>query len=248
MTLRPIYYDTETTGIKTDKDRIVEIAAYDPVNQRFFEMLVNPGCPIPKEASAVHKITDEMVSASPSFAEVAVEFVKFCEGDVVLIAHNNDNFDMPLMRNEYQRHGVSFPTEWKFLDSLKWARRYRQDLPRHTLQFLRETYGIEANNAHRALDDVLVLEKMFSQMIDDLTLDEVFLLINKPVDIHHMPFGKYQGKLLQDVPSDYLKWLINTGAFEKSENQELKRSFEKHEIFRGKITFNASANPVPSFV
>lgn len=243
MPLRPIYYDTETTGIKTDKDRIVEIAAFDPVNNRHFEMLVNPGISIPAEASAVHKITDEMVSGSPSFHEVAIEFVKFCEGDVVLIAHNNDNFDMPLMRNEFQRHAVSFPSEWIFLDSLKWARRYRADLPRHTLQFLRETYGIAANNAHRALDDVLVLHQMFSQMIDDLPLEEVLTLINKPVDILHMPFGKYQGKPLQDVPADYLKWLINSGAFEKAENQELKRCFEKQEVFRGKVSFAAQSSP-----
>jgi DNA polymerase-3 subunit epsilon len=240
MILRPIYYDTETTGIKTDKDRIVEIAAFDPVNNKTFEMLVNPGCPIPQEASAVHKITDDMVSDSPSFAEVALEFVKFCEGDVVLIAHNNDNFDLPLIRNEFVRHNVIMPDTWKFMDSLKWARRYRSDLPRHTLQFLRENYGITANNAHRALDDVIVLYQMFSQMIDDLTMEDVLLLINKPVDILHMPFGKYQGKPLQEVPADYLKWLIGSGAFEKAENQELKRCFEKQKVFQGKVSFQAT--------
>lgn len=230
MSLRPIYYDTETTGIKTDKDRIVELAAYDPVLDRSFEMLINPGCPIPAEASAVHHISDEMVAESPTFDIVAAEFIKFCEGDVVLIAHNNDNFDLPIMRSEFKRHQVEMP-EWKFLDSLKWARRYRADLPRHTLQFLREIYGISANNAHRALDDVKVLYQMFSYMIDDLPIDDVMLLINKPIDILHMPFGKYQGKPLQEVPADYLKWLIGSGAFEKPENQELKRCFTKHDKF-----------------
>ena len=31
MSLRPIFYDTETTGVRPDKDRVIEIAAFDPV-------------------------------------------------------------------------------------------------------------------------------------------------------------------------------------------------------------------------
>ena len=46
---RPIYYDTETTGIRNDKDRIIELAAYDPIENRTFCHLINPGMPIPKE-------------------------------------------------------------------------------------------------------------------------------------------------------------------------------------------------------
>jgi DNA polymerase-3 subunit epsilon len=145
MARRAIYYDTETTGIKPERDRIIEIAAYDPVHQRTFEKLINPGCKIPREATAIHNITDEMVASAAPFAEVAREFIEFCEGEVVLIAHNNDNFDLPFMRIEYERNSVEIPA-WESLDSLKWARRYRPDLPRHTLQFLREMYGIAANN------------------------------------------------------------------------------------------------------
>ncbi len=231
MARRPIYYDTETTGIRTDKDRIVEIAAYDPLNDTSFEMLVNPGCPIPPEASAIHHISDAMVADKPSFAEVATAFVSYCSGEVVLIAHNNDSFDLPMLKNEFSRHAVTFP-EWKFFDTLKWARRYRPDLPRHSLQFLRETYGITANNAHRALDDVMVLHKVFSQMIDDLSIDDVLNLLNKPRDMQHMPWGKYQGQPLQLVPPDYVKWLASSGAFDKPENSELKSTFLKHGLLK----------------
>lgn len=226
MPLRPIYYDTETTGIKAERDRIIEIAAYDPLNDRSFERLVNPGCSIPAEASAIHNITDAMVESQPSFGQVAMEFIEFCAGDVVLIAHNNDAFDYHFIKNEFARHKLEMPS-WKFLDSLKWARRYRPDLPRHSLQFLREIYGIAANNAHRALDDVVVLYQIFSAMIDDIPIEEVMGLMNVSKPILHMPFGKYQGKPLQEVPGDYVKWLATTGAFDKPENQELKICFEK---------------------
>ena len=226
MSLRAIYYDTETTGIRTDKDRVIELAAYDPVRDRSFQRLINPGCPIPAEATAIHHITNEMVAESPSFKEVSQEFIDFCEGDVVLIAHNNDTFDLPMLKNEFARHQCEMP-QWKFLDSLKWARRYRSDLPRHTLQFLREIYGFTANQAHRALDDVIILHQVFTCMIDDLDIAQAYALINKPKDLLHMPFGKYQGKPLQNLPSDYVTWLKGNGALDKPENQELRLSMKK---------------------
>ncbi|MEI8366322.1 MAG: exonuclease domain-containing protein, partial [Parachlamydiaceae bacterium] len=196
MSMRPIFYDTETTGIRADRDRVIELAAYDPVNNTTFERLINPGSPIPAEATAIHHISNEMVASAPSFEAVALEFCQFCSGDVVLIAHNNDAFDYHFLKNEFARCNQEMPS-WKFLDSLKWARRYRKDLPKHTLQFLREIYGITANNAHRALDDVVVLYKIFCFMTDDLSIDEIFTLINRPREIQHMPFGKHQGTLLK---------------------------------------------------
>lgn len=225
MPLRAIYYDTETTGIRSDKDRIVEIAAYDPERDLRFEKFVNPGIPIPREASAIHHITDEMVASAPSFAQIGAEFIQFCEGEVVLIAHNNDSFDYHFLRCEFERHQIQMPA-WKFMDSLKWARRYRPDLPRHTLQFLREIYGIAANQAHRALDDVIVLYQIFQAFIDDLSIDEVYALLNKSRSIQMMPFGKHQGQALSQIPRTYIQWLASSGALDKAENQELKASFE----------------------
>jgi DNA polymerase III subunit epsilon len=220
---RAIYYDTETTGVRPDKDRIIELAAYDPVNDRSFVQFINPGCPIPPDASAIHHITDEMVASAPDFGTVIKEFIDFCSGDVVLIAHNNDSFDQQFLHHEFQRCSQQMPS-WLFMDSLKWSRRYRRDLPRHSLQFLREMYGIEANQAHRALDDVIVLHKVFTLMIDDLSIDEAFSLLNAPKPIQHMPFGKHQGQPLKKLPGDYVKWLAGSGALDKPDNIELKQA------------------------
>lgn len=224
MCARAIFYDTETTGVRPDKDRVIEIAAYDPERGCRFEKLVNPGCPIPPDATAIHHITNEMVASAPSFAVVGAEFMEFCSGDVVLIAHNNDSFDLHFLRNEFERHALQMPA-WKFFDTLKWARRYRPDLPRHTLQFLREIYGIPANNAHRALDDVLVLEQVFRSMVDDLSMDDVYFLLNRPRTLQHMPFGKHQGQPLSQIPRTYVQWLASSGALDKPDNTELKESF-----------------------
>lgn len=199
MSRRFIYFDTETTGTHASKDRIIEIAAFDPKNNRSFTRLINPQTPIPPEAMAIHKITDEMVKDAPLFAVVIDEFIEFCSGDVVLVAHNNDSFDLPFVQAECKRTGKFLPTSWLFVDSLKWARKYRPDLPRHSLQFLRQIYAITANQAHRALDDVIVLCQVFESMIDDLTCEEVYkLLYGREAAAQTTP--PIQQKARSDVP------------------------------------------------
>ena len=224
--MRPIFYDTETTGIRSDKDRIIEIAAFDPLQNRTFVELVNPGMPIPKEATAIHNISDEMVKDALSWKEIGAAFCAFCGEDAVLIAHNNDAFDKPFLEEEFKRAGLTMP-KWTFIDSLKWARKYRNDLPRHTLQSLREIYQIPANQAHRALDDVMVLSQVFSHMTDDLKMEQIIQLLAAPSNLSRMPFGKHQGKPLESVPKDYVAWLNTSGSFDRRENQELKAAFVK---------------------
>ena len=224
----PVYYDTETTGVRPDKDRIIELAAFSPFENRTFIQLINPGIPIPPEASAIHKISDEMVAVAPSFKEVGAAFLDFCPKNAILIAHNNDAFDKPFLEAEYKRAGLEFPV-FKYIDTLKWARKYRPDLPRHTLQSLREGDGFSENQAHRALDDVIILHQVFSAMIDDLSIEKVLELLSyAPTQaLNRMPFGKHQGKALSEIPRHYVTWLATSGAFDKSENEPLKQSFVK---------------------
>ncbi len=225
MNKRFIFFDTETTGVKSDKDRIIEIAAYDALNEKSFSSLINPECEIPLEATKIHNITNEMVKDAPTFKKVGEDFINFCSEGAILVAHNNDAFDRPFLENEMKRSDLQIPT-WDYVDSLKWSRKYRYDLPRHALQFLREVYEIEANQAHRALDDVIVLHKVFVKMIGDLKPNEVLELMNQS-NTTRMPFGKYQGRPLKDVPKDYVNWLNEKGFFDKKGNEELKESFSK---------------------
>ena len=227
MTKRPIYYDTETTGIKAGKDRIIEIAAYDPLQERTFCMFTNPECPIPAESTAITHITDDMVKEAPLIGAALTTFTNFCsDPDIVLVAHNNDAFDQLFLQAEFERARLPMP-QWTFLDTLKWSRKYRFDLPRHSLQVLREVYGIVANQAHRALDDVLVLHQIFSKMTGDLSWETILNLMENRSQLLRMPFGKHAGKIISEIPKDYITWLAGSGAFEKQENALLRENFQK---------------------
>ena len=69
-----VFFDLETTGINISTDRIVEISylkVYPDGREETKTMRINPGMPIPPEATAVHKITDADVAGCPTFKEVA---------------------------------------------------------------------------------------------------------------------------------------------------------------------------------
>jgi DNA polymerase-3 subunit epsilon len=179
MAYRTIFFDTETTTTSPENGRIIEVAAFDSIRGTSFEELIHPGVSIPQETTAIHGITDAMVATAEGFKAVILRFLQFCDGNVALVAHNGDNFDLPFLRAEMKRAGLEIPANWIFIDSLKWARRYRPDLPRHSLQYLRQVYGIQENRAHRALNDVMVLYEVYRCMTDDLTPEQVHQLLHR---------------------------------------------------------------------
>lgn len=83
--------DTETTGVDPLTARVVELAAVkfrngEPTARH--GMLLDPGMPIPKEATAIHGITDADVRGQPSLAEVAARFLAHVRAADVLVAYN----------------------------------------------------------------------------------------------------------------------------------------------------------------
>ena len=103
-------FDLETTGVNVAEDRIVEISIIklnpDGTEETLTE-LVNPGIPIPIEASSVHGITNEKVTDKPSFKELASTIVDFI-GDADLSGYNCLKFDVPLLMEEFLRNDIDF--------------------------------------------------------------------------------------------------------------------------------------------
>ncbi len=66
---RPIYLDTETTGLERS-DEIIEISIVDDEGQVVFDSLVKPSQPIPADSTRIHGITDADVLGARSWPVV----------------------------------------------------------------------------------------------------------------------------------------------------------------------------------
>jgi len=106
---RPIvFFDLETTGLNPAEDRIVELAVVkvSPRGDMIEKVRrFNPGVPIPPEASAVHKITDEDVKDEPTFRRTAKSLAKLLDS-CDLGGFNIRSFDLPMLLAEFERAGV----------------------------------------------------------------------------------------------------------------------------------------------
>ena len=76
-----VAFDLETTGLHSTFCKIVEFGAVrfrvDGTELDRMERLVDPNCPVPRDATAVHGITDDMLRGQPSIEKVLPEFVQF---------------------------------------------------------------------------------------------------------------------------------------------------------------------------
>ena len=104
------FFDLETTGIQINRDRIVEISIAKANLDGTVEVKtrrVNPGIPIPLEASLVHGIYDEDVKDEPTFRMVARSLSAFLDG-CDLAGFNSNRFDVPMLVEEMLRAEVDF--------------------------------------------------------------------------------------------------------------------------------------------
>ncbi|WP_270938884.1 3'-5' exonuclease [Falsiroseomonas oryzae] len=103
-----VVFDLETTGLRPSvADDIVQIGAVrleGGVEAGNFNMLVNPGRPIPPVSTRYHGITDAMVARAPSAAEALGAFRDFAAG-AVLVAHNAA-FDLTALAGAAERQGA----------------------------------------------------------------------------------------------------------------------------------------------
>jgi len=159
---RYVTFDLETTDKDVDVCEVVEVGAVRVVGGEIvdrFHTLVKPYRPITPGATKVHGYTDAAVREAPSFAEVWPEFRAFI-GDDVLIAHNGQHFDVPVLRRlAAGRDGVD---SLVFYDTLPLVRSLSRDSAK--LEDLALRFGIDAGRAHHALDDAVTLARVYREL------------------------------------------------------------------------------------
>lgn len=167
--MREIVFDTETTGLDSREERIIEIGCIELVNRfptgRVFHHYLDPqGREIHPEAQAVHGISAADLAGKPPFLDIAEEFLTFTDG-AKLVAHNA-GFDIAFLNAELARIGQAAIDPGRVVDTLALARR-RHPMGPNSLDALCRRYGID--NSHRtkhgALRDSELLAEVYIELI-----------------------------------------------------------------------------------
>ena len=167
--MREIIFDTETTGLDSRSDRIIEIGGVELVNRfptgRTFHAYINPqGKPVHPDAQAVHGISNADLDGKPAFPEVAPLFLDFIEG-AILVAHNA-NFDMGFINAEFARLQMPAVDPGRVIDTLAIARR-KHPMGPNSLDALCKRYGIDNSRRtrHGALLDAELLAEVYTELM-----------------------------------------------------------------------------------
>lgn len=167
--------DVETTGLGNN-DRVVEVAVVtvdastgDVVDE--FDSLVNPMRDV--GPVHVHGVTPSMVSAAPTFDELAAAIESRLTG-AVLVAHNL-SFDARMLTNEFDRLGA-------VLDKGEGVCTLR--LSGQRLNLACETFDIELGHHHRALADARATAELYRRIAHDPSLDAPAFVTGLDVELN----------------------------------------------------------------
>jgi len=228
-----LFFDLETTGTNVAQDRIVQMAFRqfdvsatasdkDAVPRARLETMVNPLMPIPAEATAVHGISDELVTGYSPFFDWSARVLELLATSTHIVGYNIQNFDVPLLAEELARAGYDWPEHLIVVDLYRsWTKRETR-----TLADACKRFGalVDADDLHDASADVdatiSVINGMLSEYsasIEDLAGDsdngpacDPARYFRKTDDgVIVFSFGKHK-----DLPAEsqrgYLKWMLGS--------------------------------------
>ena len=162
-----VVVDVETTGGQFPAHRITEFAAVVVANGQIvdkFETLINPERSIPPFVTRLTRITWDMVKHKPTFAGIAPRVLDILEGRV--FAAHNAAFDWSFVSDEVRR-ATGAELVGRRLCTVKLARQLLPHLPRRSLDYVANYYGVEIAARHRAGGDAMATAHCLIRLLDD---------------------------------------------------------------------------------
>ncbi len=228
---RPLaFIDLESTGTSPERDRIVEIAVLrlqpdGSEDVRCHRM--NPGIPIPADATAVHGITDADVADEPPFASCAKALYTLLDR-CDFAGFGIRRFDLPLLRAEFRRcGGMAF--SWRGRAVIDAMAIFHNKHPRDLAAAVQLYCGREFPQAHSAMNDVratrdVLLGQLIAHPELPSSVDQLHSVCNDDDDCVDLDgklvwvdgeatfaFGEHKGESLKQVTKaapDYLGWML----------------------------------------
>lgn len=176
-----IVIDTETTGLKTGGNDIIEICAikfidFKPVEK--FHTYLKPRKPITSEITEINHITNEMVENAPTFSQIKNDLQNYIKG-YPLVAHNAP-FDMRFLHVS----GLDLTEHTNIVfDTLKLSKEKIRDyennkLDSYSLESVCEEQHIVFSDAHSADSDALACGILFVDIIKKVfEVEDIFDLL-----------------------------------------------------------------------
>ncbi|MDC0435603.1 DNA polymerase III subunit epsilon [Pelagibacteraceae bacterium] len=167
--MKEVLLDTETTGLSSVSDKIIEIACIEiddhiPTGKNF-HFFLNPEMEISQGAYDTHGISREFLVDKPKFKDVADDFLKFIENKKLVI--HNAEFDMAFLNKELKEAGKSAIKSDLIIDTLNIA---REKFPgaQNSLDALCKRFKIDNSRRqkHSALLDCELLAKVYIELLE----------------------------------------------------------------------------------
>lgn len=161
------FVDLEMTGLDPSKDRVIELCVErvrgDVIEDRL-HTLVRPEDLVSADAVGnmhVHGIDAAALLGAPVFADIKEKVAALFDG-AVLVAHGA-SWDVAFLEAEMARAGSPMPLP-HYVDTLNLSRR-TFGLKKHSLDALREHFGLDKSRAHRADSDVAALRAVWGKCV-----------------------------------------------------------------------------------
>lgn len=237
MSKQIVWFDLETTSAEPTEARIVQMAIV-VTDRQFnivsgpFQTLLNPEVAIPKEATEIHGITNEMVYDKPVFKDIAPGLLNFFV-DKDWGFYNGIRYDSTVLLEEFNRANVSIDISGiAMIDPMIV---FHKKEPRDLSAALKFYTGKELDGAHEAQADTFAtieVAKGQIRMYDDINSVEDIIAMSEPENrcdlagkfvlkdgVPVFTFGKHRGEpivnhkgflnwmLDKDFPTETKKWI-----------------------------------------
>jgi DNA polymerase-3 subunit epsilon len=244
---RPLaFIDLETTGTNLGSDRIVEIAIVKILpdgSKSVKRKIINPEMPVPRTASDIHGITDDMVKDAPTFKQVAHELKQMLDG-CDISGYNSNRFDIPLLVEEFLRVGVDFDMKGRRLVDVQ---KVFHMMEQRTLSAAYKFYcDKKLEGAHSAEADATATYEILEAQISRYpamgnTVDSILKHVGEEVivdfarrfimenGVEVFNFGKFKGRPVADVlkaEPQYYDWMMK-GDFPQHTKQKLTEIYTR---------------------
>ncbi len=224
--MRKLILDTETTGLDPEKDRIIELACIEliddiPSGVKFHQYYNSDGIIISHEAELIHGINNKFLRKFRSFDEKIDEFLEFVGNDNFVI--HNAQFDLSMINNSLNRCGKPQFSRERSMCTLELAKK-KFPGSKNNLNALCKRFNIslESREKHGALTDCYLLQRVYTELLGgrqgNLNLNlrkSITVNLTKGKDIPHVKKPilakvsyeeeKHHEEMLKRIPNSFWK-------------------------------------------